>query len=135
MSLIPGIALTVAGLSLNLLGDGLRHALDPRLRVQCLHLRWEAEGGWSRLNRPVMARLPNGSYHSVYCVTYPAASYCSSSTFGTDDNERTLPHRLAPIILMPSRAGAFTLCELNSTPPHISPFVAEQHLHDCRRRR
>jgi peptide/nickel transport system permease protein len=34
VSLFPGIALTVAGLSLNLLGDGLRDALDPRLRVQ-----------------------------------------------------------------------------------------------------
>src|SRR6266571_4599662 len=28
----PGLALTVAGLSLNLLGDGLRDTLDPRLR-------------------------------------------------------------------------------------------------------
>ncbi|MBI2203837.1 MAG: ABC transporter permease [Candidatus Rokubacteria bacterium] len=34
VSLFPGIALTLAGLSLNLLGDGLRDALDPRLRVQ-----------------------------------------------------------------------------------------------------
>src|SRR5919106_524352 len=34
VSLFPGIALTVAGLSLNMLGDGLRDALDPRLRVQ-----------------------------------------------------------------------------------------------------
>ena len=34
VSLFPGIALTVAGLSLNLLGDGLRDLLDPRLRVQ-----------------------------------------------------------------------------------------------------
>jgi peptide/nickel transport system permease protein len=34
VSLFPGIALTVAGLSLNLLGDGLRDALDPRLRVE-----------------------------------------------------------------------------------------------------
>jgi peptide/nickel transport system permease protein len=34
VSLFPGIALTGAGLSLNLLGDGLRDALDPRLRVQ-----------------------------------------------------------------------------------------------------
>jgi peptide/nickel transport system permease protein len=33
VSLFPGIALTVAGLSLNLLGDGLRDTLDPRLRV------------------------------------------------------------------------------------------------------
>jgi peptide/nickel transport system permease protein len=32
VSLFPGIALTVAGLSLNLLGDGLRDTLDPRLR-------------------------------------------------------------------------------------------------------
>jgi peptide/nickel transport system permease protein len=30
----PGLALTLAGLSLNLLGDGLRDTLDPRLRVQ-----------------------------------------------------------------------------------------------------
>jgi peptide/nickel transport system permease protein len=34
VSLFPGIALTVAGLSLNLLGDGLRDTLDPRLRVR-----------------------------------------------------------------------------------------------------
>jgi len=33
VSLFPGIALTVAGLSLNLLGDGLRDTLDPRLRA------------------------------------------------------------------------------------------------------
>ena len=32
--LFPGVALTLAGLSLNLLGDGLRDLLDPRLRVQ-----------------------------------------------------------------------------------------------------
>ena len=30
----PGVALKLAGLSLNLLGDGLRDLLDPRLRVQ-----------------------------------------------------------------------------------------------------
>src|SRR5215472_3971729 len=34
VSLFPGLALTVSGLSLNLLGDGLRDVLDPRLRVQ-----------------------------------------------------------------------------------------------------
>jgi peptide/nickel transport system permease protein len=34
VSLFPGIALTLAGLSLNLLGDGLRDSLDPRLRVR-----------------------------------------------------------------------------------------------------
>jgi peptide/nickel transport system permease protein len=33
VSLFPGLALTLASLSLNLLGDGLRDALDPRLRV------------------------------------------------------------------------------------------------------
>jgi peptide/nickel transport system permease protein len=33
VSLFPGVALTLAGLSLNLLGDGLRDTLDPRLRV------------------------------------------------------------------------------------------------------
>ncbi len=33
VSLFPGLALTLAGLSLNLLGDGLRDTLDPRLRV------------------------------------------------------------------------------------------------------
>ncbi len=32
VSLFPGLAITVAGLSLNLLGDGLRDTLDPRLR-------------------------------------------------------------------------------------------------------
>jgi peptide/nickel transport system permease protein len=32
VSLFPGITLTLAGLSLNLLGDGLRDTLDPRLR-------------------------------------------------------------------------------------------------------
>jgi peptide/nickel transport system permease protein len=34
VSLFPGLTLTIAGLSLNLLGDGLRDTLDPRLRVQ-----------------------------------------------------------------------------------------------------
>jgi peptide/nickel transport system permease protein len=34
VSLFPGLALTLAGLSLNLLGDGLRDRLDPRLRVR-----------------------------------------------------------------------------------------------------
>ncbi len=34
VSLFPGVALTLSGLSLNLLGDGLRDTLDPRLRVQ-----------------------------------------------------------------------------------------------------
>jgi len=34
VSLFPGVALTLTGLSLNLLGDGLRDLLDPRLRVQ-----------------------------------------------------------------------------------------------------
>src|SRR5262245_16884511 len=34
VSLFPGLALTLAGLSLNLLGDGLREVLDPRLRVR-----------------------------------------------------------------------------------------------------
>lgn len=34
VSLFPGLALTLAGLSLNLLGDGLRDTLDPRLRLQ-----------------------------------------------------------------------------------------------------
>jgi peptide/nickel transport system permease protein len=34
VSFFPGAALTMAGLSLNLLGDGLRDTLDPRLRVQ-----------------------------------------------------------------------------------------------------
>jgi peptide/nickel transport system permease protein len=32
VSAFPGLALTMAGLSLNLLGDGLRDTLDPRLR-------------------------------------------------------------------------------------------------------
>lgn len=32
VSLFPGVTLTVAGLSLNLLGDGLRDTIDPRLR-------------------------------------------------------------------------------------------------------
>jgi len=31
VSLFPGVALTLSGLSLNLLGDGLRDTLDPRL--------------------------------------------------------------------------------------------------------
>lgn len=34
VSFFPGAALTLAGLSLNLLGDGLRDTLDPRLRIQ-----------------------------------------------------------------------------------------------------
>jgi len=32
VSFFPGMTLTAAGLSLNLLGDGLRGVLDPRLR-------------------------------------------------------------------------------------------------------
>jgi peptide/nickel transport system permease protein len=34
VSAFPGVALTLAGLSLNLLGDGLRDTLDPRLRME-----------------------------------------------------------------------------------------------------
>jgi peptide/nickel transport system permease protein len=34
VSAFPGLALTLAGLSLNLLGDGLRDTLDPRLRME-----------------------------------------------------------------------------------------------------
>ncbi len=34
VSFFPGAALTLAGLSLNLLGDGLRDTLDPRLHVE-----------------------------------------------------------------------------------------------------
>ena len=34
VSFFPGLALTLTGLSLNFLGDGLRDTLDPRLRVQ-----------------------------------------------------------------------------------------------------
>ena len=33
MALVPGLAIIVTVLGLNLLGDGLRDALDPRLRV------------------------------------------------------------------------------------------------------
>src|SRR5918996_1232676 len=33
VSLFPGLALTLSGLGLNLLGDGFRDTLDPRLRV------------------------------------------------------------------------------------------------------
>ncbi len=33
VSFFPGVALTLAGLSLNLLGDGLRDTLDPRMRL------------------------------------------------------------------------------------------------------
>jgi peptide/nickel transport system permease protein len=31
---IPGVALALTVMSLNLLGDGLRDVLDPRLKVQ-----------------------------------------------------------------------------------------------------
>ena len=31
---IPGIALMITVMGLNLLGDGLRDVLDPRLRIQ-----------------------------------------------------------------------------------------------------
>jgi ABC-type dipeptide/oligopeptide/nickel transport system permease subunit len=34
VSAFPGVALTLAGLSLTLLGDGLRDTLDPRLRTE-----------------------------------------------------------------------------------------------------
>jgi len=33
MSVFPGLAIAVTVLSLNLLGDGLRDALDPRLKT------------------------------------------------------------------------------------------------------
>ncbi len=32
LMLYPGLAITIAGLGFNLLGDGLRDVLDPRLR-------------------------------------------------------------------------------------------------------
>ena len=34
IALFPGLAVAVTSLGLNLLGDGLRDVLDPRLRVQ-----------------------------------------------------------------------------------------------------
>ncbi len=34
ISLFPGLAIAVTVLGLNLLGDGLRDALDPRMKVQ-----------------------------------------------------------------------------------------------------
>ena len=34
ISLFPGLAIAVTVLGLNLLGDGLRDALDPRMNVQ-----------------------------------------------------------------------------------------------------
>jgi peptide/nickel transport system permease protein len=34
MALFPGIAIAVTAMGLNLLGDGLRDVLDPRLKVQ-----------------------------------------------------------------------------------------------------
>jgi peptide/nickel transport system permease protein len=40
VSLFPGLALTLAGLSLNLLGDALREALDPRLRPDGASAGW-----------------------------------------------------------------------------------------------
>ena len=32
LALIPGMAIVITGLGLNLLGDGLRDTLDPKLR-------------------------------------------------------------------------------------------------------
>ena len=34
MALVPGFAIILTVLGLNLMGDGLRDALDPRLRVR-----------------------------------------------------------------------------------------------------
>ena len=34
LAIFPGLAITLAVLGLNLLGDGLRDVLDPRLRIQ-----------------------------------------------------------------------------------------------------
>ena len=34
LAVFPGIAITVSVLGLNLLGDGLRDVLDPRLKVE-----------------------------------------------------------------------------------------------------
>jgi peptide/nickel transport system permease protein len=33
MSIFPGLAIMLAVLAINLLGDGIRDALDPRLRI------------------------------------------------------------------------------------------------------
>lgn len=32
--LFPGIAITISALAINLIGDGLRDVLDPRLKVE-----------------------------------------------------------------------------------------------------
>jgi peptide/nickel transport system permease protein len=37
LSLFPGIAIAIAVLSLNVFGDGLRDALDPRAKVRIEH--------------------------------------------------------------------------------------------------
>jgi peptide/nickel transport system permease protein len=34
LAILPGLAIALAVLGLNLLGDGLRDALDPRLRTE-----------------------------------------------------------------------------------------------------
>jgi len=37
LSLFPGIAIALAVLSLNVFGDGLRDALDPRAKIRIEH--------------------------------------------------------------------------------------------------
>ena len=37
LSLLPGIAITITVVSLNVFGDGLRDALDPRAKVRIEH--------------------------------------------------------------------------------------------------
>jgi peptide/nickel transport system permease protein len=37
LSLLPGIAIAITVLSLNVFGDGLRDALDPRAKVRIEH--------------------------------------------------------------------------------------------------
>ena len=42
LSLVPGIAIVITVLSLNVFGDGLRDALDPRAKVKIEHVAWLA---------------------------------------------------------------------------------------------
>ena len=65
VSLFPGLALTIAGLSLNLLGDGLRDVLDPRLRVRpaddAARVRARSlRGPGTPADRPAAPALPDG---------------------------------------------------------------------------
>src|SRR5204863_258040 len=68
VSAFPGLALTLAGLSLNLLGDGLRDTLDPRLRRASARSSASTPG----LPRRCTIATPTATASSCKSTTSPA---------------------------------------------------------------